>query len=240
MNFTKATLTKRTRDLMDHHGLQDWDIRIGSARNMAGMCNYSRKQITMSLFLANARSRENTVDTILHEIAHALTPKDGGHGKEWKAMASAIGADPSRCFDSQEIDPEKRFRFIGFCMKHRDNVTKANRRSQRTCYCGEVIHWIDREDESAPAKPFYPAHVSKLSQALKSVGATIEGGDIIAPKNHVWNATEMHYLDGSSPFYTETDSGRERSENAKANAILRDVSQGVMLCSYNNCDWCDS
>lgn len=240
MNFTKATLTKRTRDLMDHHGLQDWDIRIGSARNMAGMCNYSRKQITMSLFLANARSRENTVDTILHEIAHALTPKDGGHGKEWKAMASAIGADPSRCFDPSEIDLSKRYRFIGFCAKHRDNVVKANRRSYRSCFCGDALYWTDRENESEPAKTFYPAHVSKLSQALKSVGATIDGGDFIAPKNHVWNATEMHYLDGSSPFYTETDSGRERSENAKANAILRDVSQGVMLCSYNNCDWCDS
>lgn len=40
---------------------------------------------------------------MLHEIAHALTPNDKGHGTEWKRMALKIGATPKRCADYKPI-----------------------------------------------------------------------------------------------------------------------------------------
>jgi len=37
------------------------------------------------------------LDTLLHEIAHALDPTDEIHGKTWKALAEKVGATPERC-----------------------------------------------------------------------------------------------------------------------------------------------
>ncbi len=35
------------------------------------------------------------VSVLLHEIAHALTPRDG-HGPKWRAMCVRVGARPTR------------------------------------------------------------------------------------------------------------------------------------------------
>jgi hypothetical protein len=53
------------------------------------------KTIELSLPFIQVAAVPEVMDTILHEIAHALTP--GGHTKAWKATAAAIGATPKRC-----------------------------------------------------------------------------------------------------------------------------------------------
>jgi hypothetical protein len=40
---------------------------------------------------------EEIVDTILHEIAHALVGPRHGHDTVWKAKCTDIGARPERC-----------------------------------------------------------------------------------------------------------------------------------------------
>lgn len=242
MNFTKDSLRTMTRNLMDHHNLHDWKIRIGSARNLAGLCNFSRKQITISLFLANAMTTENVTDTILHEIAHAIAGHKAGHGPEWKAVCVRIGANPSRCYDTNDVDPEKRFRFRGYCPspEHRDRKYGRNRRSNITCRCGERFVWEDTENPSEPAKAFSPTHVTALSQALQKVGATTSSdGVFLAPKGHVWSAEGMHYIDPTLSYYSEDDYGRERSVSAKAKAVLDTVLDGVTTCNCGCIDWED-
>lgn len=242
MDFTKESLRVMTRNYMDQHGLSDWSIRIGSARGIAGMCNFSRKQITISLFLANAMTTENVTDTILHEIAHALAGSKAGHGDDWKAVCVRIGAKPERCYDTSDIDPSKRHRFIGFCPSNEHNHKRygRNRRSHIVCRCGETFVWEDTENPSSPAKTFRPTHVTALTQALKEVGATTTSdGVFYAPKGHVWSTEGMHYIDPTLPYYSEDDYGRERSISAKAKAILETVKDGVSPCPCGCIDWED-
>jgi len=64
------------------------------SKGTVGLCNYREKTITLNMTYAKTEGLNASVkDTILHEIAHALTP-GAGHGRVWKAMCRKIGAIP--------------------------------------------------------------------------------------------------------------------------------------------------
>ena len=83
--------------LMRQHGLHDWTFRFDHARRRFGSCRPRRRLITLSRPLAFLNEEAQVRDTILHEIAHALTPWDG-HGRNWKRKCIEIGAEPRRCY----------------------------------------------------------------------------------------------------------------------------------------------
>lgn len=92
-------------DLMSEHGLikLGWTFAFDNAKRRAGVCSYSRKLIGLSIPLVLAREYKMSRNTILHEIAHALTPNDG-HGARWKRKAIEIGCDGERCFSDAKIE----------------------------------------------------------------------------------------------------------------------------------------
>lgn len=67
-----------------------WNDRIGAL----GCCHYKVKIIYLSKRWCRNLPDSEILDTILHEIAHALTPNDKSHGAEWKAACIRIGAKP--------------------------------------------------------------------------------------------------------------------------------------------------
>lgn len=240
MNFSKTSLHNFTRKLMDQHNLHDWSIRIGSARNIAGQCNFSRKQITISLFLANAMSTENVTDTILHEIAHALAGHEAGHGDAWKQTCVRIGANPTRTYNESDVDSSKRFKFIGFCPNHNTESYGRNRRSAISCWCGSPFVWMDTENPSESPKPFKPTYVSAIAKELHKYGGNVSTDGVFnAPKGYIWRAEGMHYIDPTLSYYSETDSGRERSASAIGNAVLVSMRDGIEECQCGCINWED-
>lgn len=88
------------RSLLDHFGLRDWKFRYDNARTRVGLCRHGRKTISLSkhyVALNFAAHYDDVVDTILHEIAHALCEPGEGHGDEWKKMCATTGAKPETC-----------------------------------------------------------------------------------------------------------------------------------------------
>lgn len=73
-----------------------WDNRI----NALGCCFYNRKQIKLSKRWVQAIPDEEILDTILHEIAHAIAGSKAGHGYEWKQVCINIGAKAYRLADT--------------------------------------------------------------------------------------------------------------------------------------------
>jgi hypothetical protein len=83
------------RQLCDSHGLHDWRISIENLGNRAlygpqcvglmGYCDDPNKTIRVHRSL-----RDSFRQTMLHEIAHALTP-GSGHGADWLKKAEEIG-----------------------------------------------------------------------------------------------------------------------------------------------------
>lgn len=85
------------RHLMDEHGLLQWSLRFDSAKRRAGLCRYDTQTISLSRPLTALYSPEEVTETVLHEIAHALTGPKAGHGPKWRRVAREIGANGQRC-----------------------------------------------------------------------------------------------------------------------------------------------
>ena len=98
--LTLRDIEELATDALFEHGLfaKGWRFSWDSAKVRAGACKYRTKQITLSkpIFTIEA-NRDDVLDVILHEIAHALVGPGVGHGFQWKAMARKIGARPERC-----------------------------------------------------------------------------------------------------------------------------------------------
>ena len=97
MIFDKTSLEKLAQQLLTEHGLSDWRFHWDKAKRRLGCCKYGPKIITLSLPNAQLNEKAVSIETLKHEIAHALTPDDGGHGVAWKRMARQLGCSAERC-----------------------------------------------------------------------------------------------------------------------------------------------
>lgn len=91
---------KLLREKMDAHGLVDWRIDVlPKTKHFAGTCNHREKKIYLGLMPTETRSEEEVLNTILHEIAHALVGKlKLPHCWIWKEKHIEIGGNGKRCW----------------------------------------------------------------------------------------------------------------------------------------------
>jgi len=73
-----------------------WNRRVRSN----GVCSYQKKTIFLSIW-NETRSGTDVINTIKHEIAHALT-EGAGHGEVWKETFLALGGNGSRIGSASE------------------------------------------------------------------------------------------------------------------------------------------
>jgi len=88
--------------LLSQHGLADWGFAFDHARRRLGSCDYRERRITLSRPLTTLNPEAVVGDTILHEIAHALT-QGARHGSAWRLQAAALGAEPRACVRASVI-----------------------------------------------------------------------------------------------------------------------------------------
>ena len=88
--------------LLAKHGLADagWSVSFMKKRkpfSRSGQCRQLKKRIEIQPTFVELNDAETVNQTLLHEIAHALTPKHG-HNKFWKRKAIEIGHSGERCY----------------------------------------------------------------------------------------------------------------------------------------------
>lgn len=96
------------RDLLTLHGLPEWTFAFNRRKRALGLCVYRRRTIELSIHFVLRNTREEIVDTVLHEIAHALVGPNHGHDAVWRKKCLEIGARPLRC--GQAAMPAGRWR----------------------------------------------------------------------------------------------------------------------------------
>ena len=86
--------------------------KLGVCRSRAGVP--ISVEIAKSLVM-NPALRAQAMDTLYHEVAHALAGHEHGHGPAWKAWCVKLGADPKRLADlttdekvaMEQVNPSK-------------------------------------------------------------------------------------------------------------------------------------
>ena len=84
-----------------------WTFSFDRSKSRFGYCLTRKRLITMSRVLCELNSETEVIDCLLHEIAHALTPFDRGHGQAWKDMCVKVGAQPKRCYSLASVKTPK-------------------------------------------------------------------------------------------------------------------------------------
>lgn len=125
-----------------------WRFAFDLAPARGGICRYAAKQITLSVTFCLKASKEDIIDTILHEIAHAIVGPNHGHDEIWKTAARRIGCTAKRCHQVDHTPP----RWRGRC--ECGQKWKRQRLSQRArtglCpKCNKKIEW-KRAGENPP------------------------------------------------------------------------------------------
>jgi len=129
------------REKMNDHGLTEWKTRIGGAYRRLGMCSYKEKVIELSEQFVLAGTQEQILDTIMHEIAHALVGPGYGHGRVWKAKARELGATAKSA--SKSVNIEQRYvAHCQVCSKQYGMMKQTS--SMNRSYCGVCTRHMKR------------------------------------------------------------------------------------------------
>ena len=107
---------------MEEHGLFDklWHFDFEACKRTLGRCHYHVKKITLSKWYVELNKEDDVEDTILHEIAHALSflrygTKGKGHGRLWKRVCREIGARPERLHKGILEYPNNHYKYVDTC-----------------------------------------------------------------------------------------------------------------------------
>lgn len=122
-----------------------WEFKWSRAVTYFGWCKWNTRDredggvIRLSKPITELNTEDHVLDTVLHEIAHALAPYDANHGYEWKVEAARVGADPTRCYDTAVATPPRPW--ISYCEWCGKDTGKVHRRRQHMIHkgCGGTI-----------------------------------------------------------------------------------------------------
>lgn len=140
-------------DLLQRHGLDDWSLAFDNAKRRAGVCRYAQRVIGLSAPLARLHSPDEVRETLLHEIAHALTGHAHGHDAVWVARARSIGGNGLRCVPADA--PTVTAGWLGVCPA--GHTAERHRRPERVQSCARcsrdfsVDHLLEWTHHGRPA-----------------------------------------------------------------------------------------
>jgi len=143
--------------LMHEHCLsREWTFCWQNKKQSLGTCSYNRREIRLSKWYVELNNEEEVMDTILHELAHALSyerygSRGVGHGILWKKVCVEIGAVPKSRSKSDLNRPKDHHKYVDACCgmtfrKHRlrKNMTYSCPKCHVNLFVSEKQKKIDR------------------------------------------------------------------------------------------------
>lgn len=143
------------RTYLDHYGLRDWTFGFNRRVRGLGLCIYAPKRIELSAPYVANNTPERIRNTLVHEIAHALSEHGVGHGSAWVRLARSMGCDGKPCTEAEAVNmPAGRWecRCTGacglLCTMHRRPKVEGKRFRCPKCR-SRVLHY-DAENPGVP------------------------------------------------------------------------------------------
>lgn len=117
--------------------LYSWTIKLDNAKTRAGVCQYNNKTISLSRPMIKIRSIEESLNTVRHEVAHALVGGKHGHDKVWRAKLIELGGDGKRCYSLDDSAYEKlanMTKYVGVCPNNHHSPYSRRPSRRRSCH----------------------------------------------------------------------------------------------------------
>ena len=134
MNLEKAEYLALNK--MAEHGLREWDFKWSNAKTIYGQCDYTKRTIILSKILTSIVSEAHVLDTILHEIAHALVGPGNNHNHIWKAKAKELGCTPNTGSDT--VIPDAKLPPKWVMLFEGEIVHRWMRKKNKKTFCGNL------------------------------------------------------------------------------------------------------
>lgn len=133
-------------ELMIKHGAtaRGFTFEFNNRKRAAGICSYRKRTVELSKPITILANEADVIDTILHEIAHALCPRHG-HDSVWKAKFIEIGGNGKRCYSMESslgVAYKTIAKYKGTCPK--GHIFARNRRPTRETSCNHCSSKFDR------------------------------------------------------------------------------------------------
>ncbi len=139
------------REVLGRHNLTSWHVQLDNAVSRTGLASSSRRTISLSRHFIRLNEPERWMQTILHEVAHAIVGTSHGHDRIWRAKLLEIGGDGRRTSSTKttNVVPAK---WIATCSC--GNVFKRMRltysmRWTSGCPCGKHLEWRENTPQNA-------------------------------------------------------------------------------------------
>jgi len=105
--MTRQQASQMLRDELNKHGLSDWHVRLNQNADskFLGLCSYKDKCIILSAHHIDIHPDADVINTIKHEVAHALC-QGHGHDAVWADKAREIGCDNTMPCSNLSLSPD--------------------------------------------------------------------------------------------------------------------------------------
>lgn len=115
-----------------------WRFRISKRMiDTIGRTDEGKKEFAFSRAYIEFYDEVEVKKTILHEIAHALTPMEEGHGEQWKEICLKIGGDGEEYFEPSQEYYASIAKYELFCPNCGAISRRSHRRTKVTYACGK-------------------------------------------------------------------------------------------------------
>lgn len=118
-----------------------WSFGFDAAKKRAGACDYAKRRITLSRYLAELHEDDDVHQTLLHEVAHAMAGHEAGHGPEWRRIAREIGYVGGATHRLEVATAQARW--IGTCPNGHE-IARFRRPGSRAVSCARCSRSFDR------------------------------------------------------------------------------------------------
>jgi predicted SprT family Zn-dependent metalloprotease len=188
-------LEEIARQEMKANGLHDWTFGLAKTKRRLGVCKYRTKRIEIAEYYARNSPQETVLDTLRHEIAHAIAGPAARHGPAWKAVAIRLGATPRACDNSHEtvVTPGDWQATCPACEKTSHRYRRPTSLGGYRCRC-EARSPLTFEYTGDPARrPVVPVTVEESANwEARCAGCETVHLRVRRPKAGVWRCKCRH------------------------------------------------
>lgn len=225
----------------------EWNKRLSAF----GVCSYRKKTIYLSVPLTEVSKEESVWNTIIHEIAHGLTP---GHSHDWvwRQKFISMGGDGKRCgcddsFEDKEaaqnilIKKTNSYLICDTC----NNKTPKSRKPKRPQSCGKccsrfnekyILRFVSNNEPQPNAPVFTKPSIPTIQPLTSRVGLidTVISmkGSTISIQNGILKTDRLQQADKN--FVVRVVNFINDFRNMFPNA---DVNKIIKNAQYNSTSW---